>query len=146
MVDNTGTLLDEARIDDNANGLAHLLQMLTEHGDTAEDPIPVAIETSRGLLVACHYPCRWTSPAPTCTTVPVWSHRCAGSRPSAPGPAPVADDRPSSTPTTHQLPPTHELKRRLTTSTRAPVLKARKGYRAGRLPVQCTEPPPSRGE
>ncbi|MGV9351858.1 IS110 family transposase [Streptomyces spiralis] len=53
LVDNTGSLLDKARIDDNANGLAHLLHMLAEHGDTAEDPIPVAIETSRGLLVAC---------------------------------------------------------------------------------------------
>ncbi|MGW0212109.1 IS110 family transposase [Streptomyces sp. NPDC003233] len=53
VVDNTGSLLDKARIDDNANGLAHLLHMLAEHGDTAEDPIPVAIETSRGLLVAC---------------------------------------------------------------------------------------------
>ncbi|GAA3814440.1 hypothetical protein GCM10022206_61110 [Streptomyces chiangmaiensis] len=46
LVDNTGSLLDKARTDDNANGLAHLLQILTEHGDTAEDPIPVAIETS----------------------------------------------------------------------------------------------------
>jgi len=53
LVDNTGSLLDKARIDDTADGLAHLLQMLTAHGDTAEDPIPVAIETSRGLLVAC---------------------------------------------------------------------------------------------
>ncbi|MFD0503524.1 hypothetical protein ACFQ0G_12300 [Streptomyces chiangmaiensis] len=49
LVDNTGSLLDKARTDDNANGLAHLLQILTEHGDTAEDPIPVAIETSPGL-------------------------------------------------------------------------------------------------
>ncbi|UXY29925.1 IS110 family transposase [Streptomyces sp. HUAS TT20] len=53
LVDNAGSLLDKARIDDNADGLAHLLQMLTEHGDSAEAPIPVAIETSRGLLVAC---------------------------------------------------------------------------------------------
>jgi hypothetical protein len=30
-----------------------LLKLLAEHGDTAESPIPVAIETSRGLLVAC---------------------------------------------------------------------------------------------
>jgi hypothetical protein len=29
------------------------LQILIEHGDSAEQPIPVAIETSRGLLVAC---------------------------------------------------------------------------------------------
>ena len=30
-----------------------LLALLAEHGDTPEDPIPVAIETPRGLLVAC---------------------------------------------------------------------------------------------
>ncbi|WP_409470325.1 IS110 family transposase [Streptomyces sp. HC307] len=53
LVDHTGSLLDKARIDDNADGLAQLLHMLAEHGDTAQDPIPVAIETSRGLLVAC---------------------------------------------------------------------------------------------
>jgi Transposase len=34
-------------------GLARLLALLAEHGDTAQDPIPVAIETPRGLLVAC---------------------------------------------------------------------------------------------
>lgn len=27
--------------------------MLAEHGDNPQDPIPVAIETSRGLLVSC---------------------------------------------------------------------------------------------
>lgn len=53
VVDDTGTLLAKARIDDTAEGLAELLQLLAEHGDTAEDPVPVAIETSRGLLVAC---------------------------------------------------------------------------------------------
>jgi hypothetical protein len=53
IVDDTGTLLAKARIDDTAEGLAGLLQLLAEHGDTAEAPVPVAIETSRGLLVAC---------------------------------------------------------------------------------------------
>ncbi|MET8538275.1 IS110 family transposase [Streptomyces sp. NPDC005065] len=53
IVDNTGSLLAKARIDDTAEGLAELLQLLAEHGDTAEAPVPVAIETSRGLLVAC---------------------------------------------------------------------------------------------
>jgi hypothetical protein len=28
------------------------MELLAEHGETPEDPIPVAIETSRGLLVA----------------------------------------------------------------------------------------------
>src|SRR5688500_1885256 len=34
-------------------GSGLLLQLLTDAGDSAEDPIPVAIETNRGLLVAC---------------------------------------------------------------------------------------------
>lgn len=53
LVDATGSLLAKARIDDSADGLTQLLHMLAEHGDTAEEPTPVAIETSRGLLVAC---------------------------------------------------------------------------------------------
>ncbi len=53
VVDETGSLLARARIDDTAEGLDQLLQMLAEHGDSAQGPIPVAIETSRGLLVAC---------------------------------------------------------------------------------------------
>ncbi|WP_331755202.1 IS110 family transposase (plasmid) [Streptomyces sp. NBC_00846] len=53
LVDHEGTLLGRARIDDDATGLQQLLDLLTTHGDTAETPIPVAIETSRGLLVSC---------------------------------------------------------------------------------------------
>lgn len=53
LVDSSGSLLARARIDDSAVGLADLLQMLAAHGDSAEAPIPAAIETSRGLLVAC---------------------------------------------------------------------------------------------
>src|SRR5712691_425958 len=48
-----GQLLARRRISDDAAGLALLLGLLAEHGDTAEDPVPVAIETPRGLLVAC---------------------------------------------------------------------------------------------
>src|SRR5690349_19406741 len=48
-----GQLLARRRISDDAAGLAQLLELLAEHGDTAEDPIPVAIETPRGLLTAC---------------------------------------------------------------------------------------------
>ena len=33
-------------------GFNRLISLLAEHGDTPTDPIPVAIETSRGLLVA----------------------------------------------------------------------------------------------
>jgi transposase len=34
-------------------GFGLLLQLFADVGDSAEDPIPVAIETNRGLLVAC---------------------------------------------------------------------------------------------
>ena len=53
LVDRDGQLLASRRISDDAAGLAALLELLAEHGDSAEDPIPVAIETPRGLLVAC---------------------------------------------------------------------------------------------
>jgi transposase len=53
VVDRGGKLLARRRISDDAAGLAALLDLLAEHGDTAGDPVPVAIETPRGLLVAC---------------------------------------------------------------------------------------------
>ncbi|MEV7595775.1 IS110 family transposase [Kitasatospora sp. NPDC089797] len=52
LVDDTGQLLAERHITDDAAGYKLLLDPLAEYGDTEEDPIPVAIETSRGLLVA----------------------------------------------------------------------------------------------
>jgi Transposase len=69
LVNRDGQLLARRRISDDAAGLAQLLGLLAEHGDSAEDPVPVAIETPRGLLTACLratgrsiYPstrCRW---------------------------------------------------------------------------------------
>jgi transposase len=53
FVDRDGRLLARARVSDDAAGLARLLELLAEHGDSADDPVPVAIETPRGLLVAC---------------------------------------------------------------------------------------------
>jgi transposase len=53
LADRDGQLMARRRISDDAAGLAGLLALLSEHGDTPEDPIPVAIETPRGLLVAC---------------------------------------------------------------------------------------------
>ena len=53
VVDLHGQLLARRRIGDDAAGLAALLGLLAEHGDSAEDLIPVAIETPRGLLTAC---------------------------------------------------------------------------------------------
>ena len=48
-----GQLLARRRISDDPAGLAVLLELLASHGDTADDLIPVAIETPRGLLTAC---------------------------------------------------------------------------------------------
>ena len=52
LVDDTGQLLAKWHITDDAAGYKILLDLLAEHGDTEEAPIPVAIETSRGLLLA----------------------------------------------------------------------------------------------
>ena len=48
-----GQLLARRRIGDDPAGLAQLLALLADHGDSADHPVPVAIETPRGLLVAC---------------------------------------------------------------------------------------------
>jgi len=53
VVNRDGQLLARRRISDDAAGLAQLLGLLTDCGDTAEDPVPAAIETPRGLLTAC---------------------------------------------------------------------------------------------
>ncbi|MEV5533529.1 IS110 family transposase [Streptomyces prunicolor] len=53
LLDETGTLLAKLRIDDSPQGLTQLLNLLARHGDNPDNPIPVAIETSHGLLVAC---------------------------------------------------------------------------------------------
>ncbi|MFE1902912.1 IS110 family transposase [Streptomyces gardneri] len=53
LFDAGGHQLAKLRISDDAAGFAQLMALLTEHGDSEESPIPMAIETSRGLLVAC---------------------------------------------------------------------------------------------
>lgn len=45
-------MLVSRRIADDLTGVGQLLDMLADHGDQPERQIPVAIETSRGLLVA----------------------------------------------------------------------------------------------
>lgn len=52
VVDDDGLLVAKRRIDDSSGGFGELLGLLAEAGDTPADPIPVAIETARGLLVA----------------------------------------------------------------------------------------------
>ncbi|EWM18951.1 mini-circle transposase [Kutzneria sp. 744] len=53
LVDETGKLVAKRRISDDAEGYRRLLDLLAEAGDTTEDPIPVAVETARGLLISC---------------------------------------------------------------------------------------------
>ncbi|MFD9085244.1 IS110 family RNA-guided transposase [Streptomyces erythrochromogenes] len=53
LVDAGGQQVAKVRISDDAAGFAQLMAVLAEHGDSEDVPIPVAIETSRGLLVAC---------------------------------------------------------------------------------------------
>ncbi|MFE9688131.1 IS110 family transposase [Streptomyces sp. NPDC006285] len=52
LVDDTGQLVAKRHITDDAPGYKILLDLLAEHGDSEANPIPVAIETPRGLLVA----------------------------------------------------------------------------------------------
>jgi transposase len=52
LVDADGNLVAKRRIADSVAGFAELTAMLADAGDAEESPIPVAIETSRGLLVA----------------------------------------------------------------------------------------------
>lgn len=52
LVDAEGKLVAKRRISDSAAGFADLTAMMAAAGDRQDVPIPVAIETSRGLLVA----------------------------------------------------------------------------------------------
>lgn len=52
-VDQDGTLVAKKRVSDDAQGYRDLLDLLAVAGDSPQEPIPVAIETPRGLFVAC---------------------------------------------------------------------------------------------
>jgi transposase len=52
LVDEHGKLVAKRRIQESVEGWQQLLSMLAAAGDTPDAPIPVAIETPRGLLVA----------------------------------------------------------------------------------------------
>ena len=59
LVNRDGTLLARRRVSDDAAGLAALLALLAEHGDTPGDLIPVAIENparAAGRVPARHRP------------------------------------------------------------------------------------------
>lgn len=52
IISDDGQLVAKKRISDDAAGFAQLAEMLSAAGDNADTPVPVAIETPRGLLVA----------------------------------------------------------------------------------------------
>jgi hypothetical protein len=52
LVDADGRLVAKRRIPDSVTGFDELLQLFAEAREDEDDPIPVAIETPRGLLVA----------------------------------------------------------------------------------------------
>lgn len=52
LLDHEGQLVARRRIVESVEGFTELITLLAEVGDSTEDPIPVAIETPRGLLVA----------------------------------------------------------------------------------------------
>ena len=52
VVDDNGRIVARGRVGNDAAGFAQLLALLAEAGDTAKQPIPVGIETDRGLWVA----------------------------------------------------------------------------------------------
>lgn len=53
LVDETGKLVAKQRVRDDAEGFRHLLGLLANAGDGQGCLIPVAVETARGLLIAC---------------------------------------------------------------------------------------------
>ena len=52
LVDDDGVLVAKRRITESAAGFRQLLELLAEHGERSDAPIPVAIETAKGLLAA----------------------------------------------------------------------------------------------
>jgi len=53
LVDEAGKLVAKRRISDDVQGYQQLLTLLAESGDSAGEPVPVAVETARGLLISC---------------------------------------------------------------------------------------------
>jgi transposase len=52
VVDEAGALVEKMRIEDTAAGFTQLMGLLAVHSQGCQSPIPVAIETAKGLLVA----------------------------------------------------------------------------------------------
>jgi hypothetical protein len=64
IVDAEGRLVAKRRIPESVAGFTELTAMLADAGDDPKDPIPVAIETPRGLLVAALPTPNWRNRSP----------------------------------------------------------------------------------
>ena len=53
LVDEAGKLVAKRRISDDVRGISAAAGAARRVGDSAGEPIPVAVETARGLLIAC---------------------------------------------------------------------------------------------
>jgi transposase len=53
LVDEAGKLVAKRRIGDDVQGYRQLLELLADAGESAGEPVPVAVETARGLLISC---------------------------------------------------------------------------------------------
>lgn len=53
VVDQDGKVIGKRRVTDDASGLRTVLELLASCGESPDDPIPVAVETARGLLLSC---------------------------------------------------------------------------------------------
>jgi transposase len=52
VVDDNGRLVAKQRIAESAAGFGELLELLAVHGGSSDEPLPIAIETAKGLLPA----------------------------------------------------------------------------------------------
>jgi transposase len=52
VVDDNGRLVAKQRIAESAAGFGELLELLAVHGQSSDEPLPIAIETAKGLLPA----------------------------------------------------------------------------------------------
>jgi transposase len=52
VVDDNGRLVAKQRIAESVAGFRELLELLAVHGQSSHEPLPIAIETAKGLLPA----------------------------------------------------------------------------------------------
>ena len=70
VVDHDGIVVSEARVPNDASGVARLWELLEEAGERPDALTPVAIETSKGLFVAA-----LVASGRGCTPSILWPHR-----------------------------------------------------------------------